>query len=410
MLDTIKRAFKRFIHRLVRSIRRLVRACYRMGTGMCLFISGVAVFVIVGIIIICTVPASRARQTQGTAKPTPTFDPASIIATPDPDEVLTADPGGTVILNDPLIPAESPTPTPDITLKKGDRSEEVTKLQSRLMDLGYLGLDEPTNYFGNATKSAIQLFQRQHSLDQDGIAGAATQELLYSKEAKPYVLYEGAEGKDVREFQELLYELGYLTKAQITGYFGTATTDAVKKFQQRNHLTKDGKAGEKTIEMLNSDDARVSYAKEKEIAEEKKKAEEAARLKTVEGRIDEFISIAKKQLGKPYILGDKGPDSYDCSGLVYYCLRQLGVYTRRLNAAGFSRTSRWTEISSLDNVKKGDLLFFKTDTSDSVGHVGIYVGSGEMIDASSANGEVVRRSAKSSYWRRNFVNARRPIE
>ena len=42
-------------------------------------------------------------------------------------------------------------------------------------------------------------------------------------------------------------------------------------------------------------------------------------------------------------------------------------------------------------VKKGDLLFFKSDGSSSVGHVGIYIGSGEMVDASSANGEVVRR-------------------
>jgi len=123
-----------------------------------------------------------------------------------------------------------------------------------------------------------------------------------------------------------------------------------------------------------------------------------------------MISIAKKQLGDTYILGKSGPDSFDCSGLVYYCLRQVNVYTRRLNAAGLSKTSSWTKISDIDNVKAGDLLFFKSDDSSTVGHVGIYIGGGEMIDASSANGKVVRRGAKTSYWRRNFVVARRPIE
>jgi len=123
-----------------------------------------------------------------------------------------------------------------------------------------------------------------------------------------------------------------------------------------------------------------------------------------------MISIAKKQLGDTYILGKSGPDSFDCSGLVYYCLRQVNVYTRRLNAAGLSKTTSWTKISDIDNVKPGDLLFFKSDDSSTVGHVGIYIGGGEMIDASSANGKVVRRGAKTSYWRRNFVVARRPIE
>jgi len=85
------------------------------------------------------------------------------------------------------------------------------------------------------------------------------------------------------------------------------------------------------------------------------------------------------------------------------------VYTRRLNAAGLSKTSSWKKITDLSDVQRGDLLFFKSDDSNSIGHVGIYIGGGEMIDASSANGKVVRRSAKTSYWRRNFVVARRPI-
>ncbi len=390
--------FERLRRRLLRALRRFLRFCYRLGPRVCIFLAGVAVFVIVGVVLICTVPAARSRKVErtGLALAEASASAALPEITPDPAVLST--------------PTPSPSATPDVTLQKGDKTEEVAALQLRLMELGYLGIDEPTQYYGNATKAAVQLFQRQHELQQDGIAGAQTQELLYGEAAKPYVMYEGAEGSDIEDFQELLVELGYLESNQVTGYYGTDTVAAVRKFQQRNHLTKDGKAGEKTIETINSADARVSYEKEQEIEEEKKKAAAAARAQTAEGRIDKMISIAKKQLGKPYILGAKGPSSFDCSGLAYYCLRQVDVYTRRLNASGLSRTSSWTKVSSLDDVKRGDLLFFKSDDSSSVGHVGIYIGSGEMIDASSANGEVVRRSAKSSYWRRNFVCARRPIE
>jgi cell wall-associated NlpC family hydrolase len=304
----------------------------------------------------------------------------------------------------------SPSPTPTIWIEKGEEGENVLELQKRLMELGYLAIDEPTSYYGNATQYAVELFQRQHELQQDGICGDITNALLYSEDAKPYVMYEGAEGDDIESFQRQLVELGYLDDNQVTGYYGTDTVSAVMKFQNRNHLTKDGKAGEKTLEAINSADARVSYTKEKEIEEEKKKEAAAAKAASAEGRISKMIKIAKQQIGDPYVLGKSGPDSFDCSGLVYYCLRQVNVYTRRLNASGLSKTSSWTKVSSLSSVKAGDLLFFKSDDSSSVGHVGIYIGGGEMIDASSANGKVVRRSAKSSYWRRNFVVARRPIE
>ena len=148
---------------------------------------------------------------------------------------------------------------------------------------------------------------------------------------------------------------------------------------------------------------------ELEIAKQKKAEAKAAKAKTASGRIDTMISIAAKQVGKPYILGKSGPSSFDCSGLVYYCLRQVNVYTRRLNAAGFSRTSSWEKISSMSGLKRGDLIFFRSDNSSSVGHVGIYIGSGMMIDASSSNGKVMKRSCTGSWSRRNFVCGRRPI-
>ena len=306
------------------------------------------------------------------------------------------------------------------------------------MELGYLEIEEPTDYYGNSTEYAVSLFQRQHDLKRDGIAGEQTQALLYSKDAKHYMLLEGAEGRDVKLLQEQLVELGYLESDDVDRIYGEKTVEAVKAFQKRNGLTQDGKAGEKTLEKLFSDDAKMTKSREAELKAEEK-AEKATPKTTPkpsskttkkpsggskttpkptkkptatpkkDTKLEKFLKAANSKIGCEYVLGDKGPKSFDCSGFVYYCLKQAGVSTTRLNAAGFSRVSRWKNITKIGDIKRGDILFFKSDSSSGVSHTGIYIGNNMMIDASSSNGKVVKRSL-SNYFRRNFVNARRPWE
>lgn len=402
MMQDIFANLHRMLHRLrnrfLKGLKRFLRACYHMGKPMCIFMGSVSLFILVAIIVIIAVPKPGRRKAEAEKEAEALSMQFAVSATLAP--TTTPEPEAT------------PTPTPDPAeswIAKGQEGEDVLKMQTRLMELGYLEIDEPTSYFGKVTQYAVELFQRQHELQQDGIAGEETLQLLFSDEAQDYVMKEGAEGDDIRSFQEQLEELGYLTVHQITGYYGSETAKAVTKFQHRNYLSEDGKAGEKTLEAVNSADARVSYTKEQEVIKAKKAAEKAAKASSSSGRIDKMISIAAKQVGKTYVLGKSGPTQFDCSGLVYYCLRQVGVYTRRLNAAGFSRTSSWTKITSMSALKRGDLIFFKSDDSSRVGHVGIYIGSGTMIDASSANGKVMKRSCTSSWSRRNFVCGRRPI-
>ena len=351
------------------------------------------------------------------------------------------------------------TPEPGATyvsLKKHDKSDDVTTLQNRLMDLGYLDIDEPTNYFGTITETAVVLFQRQHGLKEDGIAGNETQTLLYSKDAEKYCLKEGAEGPDVRALQEQLVDLGYMTEKEVDSVYGPVTLAAVQDFQKRNNLHVDGLAGEKTLELLYSDAAKMTREMQKKIEAEEaaqKKAEvEAAKKKVTakptvkatpkptaksktttksktkatakktptpkptkkptptpkkDTRRDKFIKAANSRLGCEYVLGAKGPKKFDCSGFVYWCLKKAGIKGTRLNALGYSRKSSWKKITSISKLKKGDILFFRSDTNKSINHTGIYVGGGNMIDASSGNGKVVKRPL-SSYWKRNFVLARRP--
>ncbi len=290
-------------------------------------------------------------------------------------------------------PTPTPTPTPDPTLQKGDENERVQKLQERLIDLGYLDVDETTQLFGPATKYAVELFQRQHGLDQDGIAGPETLLKIYADDAKKYTLLEGTRGEDVDSLQRQLVDLGYMSKT--TGYYGDETVKAVKDFQERNKLSADGKTGEKTLDLIYSPDAKPSASK----------AQAAKRS----ANIKEMLKVAAEQVGKPYILGHEGPKSFDCSGLVYYCLKQAGSSRGRYNAAGYSKVSDWEKIKSMGDLQKGDLLFFwHSSAKTRIGHVGIYIGGGMMIDASTSNGKVVKRSCTTSTWKKLFVFARRP--
>lgn len=363
------------------------------------------------LIIAAIVGAANAKAMAAEPAPTQIALPSatSVVppVTPTPTTQPTKEDGNT------YAPDETLEPTPYASavkvLQKRDECAEVAVLQSRLMELGYLDIDEPTNYFGTGTEYAVKLFQRQHELQIDGIAGEQTQAILFSDEAQKYFLKEGAEGDDVKMLQKKLNELGYLDEADIDSVYGAATISAVKRFQKRNHLTDDGLAGEKTLEVMYSDDAVISYELYKQQqAEAANKTEEVKEEeKNTPTHKERFLTAAKSKLGCEYVLGDSGPDTFDCSGFVYWCLRQAGVSCKRLNASGFSGKSDWTKITDIDDLQKGDIIFYRSDESDRVSHCGIYVGSNQMIDASSGNGKVVRRSL-SSYWKRNFVCARRP--
>ncbi len=291
-------------------------------------------------------------------------------------------------------------PTTDPGFRRGVENEIVQVIQERLMELGYLELDESTMRYGSQTEAAVKLFQRQvnftdgmeDKLEEDGICGEMTISRLFSDDAPKYVVKFGMEGEDITNMQMQLKDLGYMSAT--TGYYGEKTVVAMKEFQGRNGLSQDGLAGEQSFELLYSPNAKESRSKT-----------QTARTKA---NINKMIEVAKSKLGSKYILGNTGPNSFDCSGLVYYCMKQAGSNRRRLNAAGYSQVSDWTKISSMSKLKKGDLIFFYNNAKSKVGHVGIVISSGMMIDASSANGKVVRRSYTTSYWKNHFVCGRRP--
>lgn len=318
--------------------------------------------------------------------------------------------------------------------KKGETSDTVRIYQERLQELGYLSSGyKATGKMDNQTITAIKAFQDKNDLVADGCLGPTTMAKLDSSDAVSYALQFGMKGNNVKDLQTRLYKLGYLNKGQITGYYGEETEDAVKAFQHRNGLKEDGQVGSKTLSKLNSDSAvkakvktptpkptkkakaestkksskATSKTKVKATSKTKAKATAATKKATATpaksaSKADQLVSVAKTKLGCPYVRGKKGPDSFDCSGFVYWCLKQVGVSQSYLTSSGWRNVSKYTRYTSLSEARKGDVLVF-SGTSDGAGHVGLCIGSGQMIDASSGAGQVRITSLSGNYWKVHFI-------
>ena len=129
---------------------------------------------------------------------------------------------------------------------------------------------------------------------------------------------------------------------------------------------------------------------------------------TVSTKANEVIAYAKTLLGKPYVWGAQGPNSFDCSGFTYYVFKnKAGIVLPRTSSA----QSKYGTYVSRSNIKGGDLLFFDTNGSNNgaVSHVGLYIGNGQMIHASYSQRKIVTVSINNSYYQNAFVNARRVL-
>lgn len=112
-------------------------------------------------------------------------------------------------------------------------------------------------------------------------------------------------------------------------------------------------------------------------------------------------NVAVRQVGAPYRYGGTTPSGFDCSGLVQYAYRQVGVRVPRTTA------QLWRHASPVndDRMRPGDLLFF--DIGGKPSHVGIYLGDGRFVHAPSTGRRVTTESLSSEYYRRRLLRAGR---
>lgn len=115
------------------------------------------------------------------------------------------------------------------------------------------------------------------------------------------------------------------------------------------------------------------------------------------------VAYAARFLGVPYVWGGTSPSGFDCSGLVQYVYKHLGITLPRTT---FDQYKTGTSVSR-SNLQPGDLLFFNSGPGSSPtnpGHVSIYAGNGQEIVASTTGKPVMRRAVNWS----SFIGARRP--
>ncbi|MBD5091667.1 MAG: C40 family peptidase [Lactobacillus sp.] len=112
-------------------------------------------------------------------------------------------------------------------------------------------------------------------------------------------------------------------------------------------------------------------------------------------KAEQIISLARQQIGKPYVYGATGPNSFDCSGLVQYVYRQAGINLPRTAA---QQSTRGYSVS-FSNLQPGDLLFWSN--SRGVYHVGIYTGNGNTLFAPQPGQTVKEQPMR--YWMPSFA-------
>ncbi len=169
------------------------------------------------------------------------------------------------------------------------------------------------------------------------------------------------------------------------GIFGRLTRAAVMTFQRRHHLVADGIVGARTWRALGG-----APRAAKPAPRPAPKPRPVASGSALTARV---LALAAAQRGKPYRWGAEGPHAFDCSGLVQYVYKRLGISVPRTTYQQYARLHHVSHAA----VRPGDLIF-----TNRLGHVGIYAGFGVMWNAPHT-GTVVQLSR---VWDRRYVAAR----
>ena len=119
---------------------------------------------------------------------------------------------------------------------------------------------------------------------------------------------------------------------------------------------------------------------------------------------EKIVEEALKYLGYPYVYGGSSETGYDCSGFTYF------MFYKQFGFEGFNRTasSQWhngVQVTNKSDLKLGDLVFFSSNYSSSIEHVGIYVGNDQFIHSSSSKGSVILSNMTDWYYTTYYYGA-----
>ena len=318
-------------------------------------------------------------------------------------------------------------------LKEEDSGAAVTDLGEALLALGYFDGEVTVNYT-SLTTEAVKRLQAACGMEQTGVASEALLRVLYSGNApkSPILsisLSSGDKGENVKRIQNRLLALGYLSSAtSVDGDYGSTTANAIGLFQKTAGASATGTADNVTIRALYTAGAPTlpsgsKPADYKAPASSGSSGNSSSISSDLASTTDTYVSgmsnkqkleyviyVAQQQLGKKYVFGATGPNTFDCSGLTYYCFKKIGVTLKRTAYSDGYDSSR-QKISGISALKRGDLVFFNTvSDSDLSDHIGIYLGDGYFIHASSGAAKVVVSNLSSGYYNRVYSWGRRVLD
>lgn len=118
---------------------------------------------------------------------------------------------------------------------------------------------------------------------------------------------------------------------------------------------------------------------------------------------DRIVEFARQQIGEPYVWGAEGPDSWDCSGLIYGAMKAAGLNVSRTTAANLGRQGASVSLAA---AVPGDVVYF--DNPGATDHVGVYIGNGQMIDAPTQGQPVGVRAVSGATSIRRFPGVTSP--
>ena len=125
------------------------------------------------------------------------------------------------------------------------------------------------------------------------------------------------------------------------------------------------------------------------------------------GKGQEIANYALTFVGYPYVYGGSSPSGFDCSGFTQYVYKQFGY---GLNRTASAQLQNGTPVS-MSELQPGDLVLFKRSGtgSSAASHVGIYIGNGQFVHASTSKVGVIVSDISSAYYTTGFVGGRRLV-
>ena len=254
------------------------------------------------------------------------------------------------------------SPLLNLTLKSGNESTNVKRMQQRLYSLGYYAKSSSVDgEFGTNTAAAVKLFQNAAGITATGIADPATLKALYNESAPT---------------------------------LPSGKTPADGSNSQTGSATGSGGNGNTTVMPSDLASSTSSYSSSSTNAQ----------------KLEYVIYVGQNQLGKKYVFATSGPNTFDCSGFTKYCFGKIGKSLPHSAKNQGYNESTGTKILDAVDLVRGDLVFFNTSSdSDLCDHVGIYLGQQRFIHAGSGAGKIVVSKLNSSYYSRVYSWGRRVL-